>query len=301
MRGRRVSFQRAVAASVVLHALLVGGVVIFVGWTAARSESEKPPGIDTRVDQPPSFPLSEPIRTAALPSPVPSPAPSPVPSTPPTGARPEVPRIPATLPREILVLLRRPARTSSDVVEVPLVATPLQPQQPNNPGAAGVRAAAFTGGQPVHGALQSGQVVVYVLDRSGSMGEWGKFDAARAALVATLREQPRTVRFQVVVYDATAVMPVRFPGGGCVPATAVNIDRVANALQELGDPAGRSNHAEGLRAALTLRPDFVLIFTDAEDLRADHVRGALAVAVKPTTVCVARVGMNGVRSPTRLK
>ena len=36
------------------------------------------------------------------------------------------------------------------------------------------------------------------------MGEWGKLEAAKRAVVATLRQQPETVWVQVVVYDGTA-------------------------------------------------------------------------------------------------
>ena len=53
---------------------------------------------------------------------------------------------------------------------------------------------------PIHGPLNAGQSIVYILDASGSMGEWGKFDKARKKLIATLQSQRETVSFQVVIY-----------------------------------------------------------------------------------------------------
>ena len=97
------------------------------------------------------------------------------------------------------------------------------------------------------------------------MGEWGKFEKARQAIIATLRQQRETVRFQVIVYNGAAQPLLPAPASLCVPATAENVSRMEGALRVV-EPAGRSNHAEGLRVAVDLRPDFVLIVTDADDL-----------------------------------
>jgi hypothetical protein len=160
---------------------------------------------------------------------------------------------------------------------------------PNPDGAAGTR---------LHGGLSPGQAIVYVLDASGSMGEWGKFAAARRAVLATLRTQPETVRVQVVVYDGTARAVL--PGGRCVPATAANVERIERVLADR-EPAGRSDHAAGLRAALELRPDFVLILTDADDLSLAKFRGVLGRAERPAAACVAPVTASGVGPPRELK
>jgi hypothetical protein len=132
------------------------------------------------------------------------------------------------------------------------------------------------------------------------MGEWGKFTKARAALIATLRAQPQTVRFQVVLYAGTADFPLPAPVGGCVAATAGDIDRMEAALGSRS-PAGRSDHVAGLRLALALRPDFVLILTDATDLPAAKFRGVVAQHGRPVKVCVARVGAERVEDPVGLE
>jgi hypothetical protein len=124
--------------------------------------------------------------------------------------------------------------------------------------------------------------VVYLLDASGSMGEWGKFDAARDVLAATLALQPPAVDVKVVVY-----------------ATAAEV--VTPAALAARGPAGRGDHLAGVRVALAQAPDFVVWFTDADDLPTAAVRTLTRRAGKPVTVVVARVGPNGVAAPAELR
>jgi hypothetical protein len=320
MRGDRRSFRRAVAASVAIHAALAVALIVAGRWAANRPAPTRPPGIDTRVAAEPRIALrfdEEPaVEVPVNPEPPrpaessPPPAPSP---DPPTGSRPEVAHVPATLPPELLALMRRPQPVGPAVVEVPLNPTRMNAPPAPSPSPPRVEPAAHTTApkpavgasvstpvRPVHGPLGSGQTIVYVLDESGSMGEWGKFAKARAALIATLRAQPQTVRFQVVLYAGTADFPLPAPVGGCVPATADNIDRVEEMLGER-HPAGRSDHVAGLRLAMTLYPDFVLILTDANDLPTAKLRGLLPRAGRPVTVCVARAGAEGVGDPVELR
>jgi hypothetical protein len=316
MRGDRRSFRRAVTASVAIHAALAAVLIVASRWTASHPALPRPPGIDTRVADEPRIELrfaqETVVEVAVNPQPprpaAPSPPTAPDPD-PPTGSRPEVVHIPATLPPEVLALMNRPQPVGPAVVEVPLNPTRMNPPPAASPSPPRVQQAAHAaspkpaGGAsvsapvpPVHGALGSGQTIVYVLDESGSMGEWGKFAKARAALIATLRAQPQTVRFQVVLYAGTADFPLPAPVGGCVPATADNILRVEEMLGERR-PAGRSDHVAGLRLAMTLYPDFVLILTDANDLPTAKLRGLMPRAGRPVTVCVAKVGAEGVGTP----
>lgn len=316
MRGG-TSFRRAVAASVGIHVLLAVGLVALIRWQATRQPDAPPrPGIDTRVDVRVTFapaPEEEIAPVAAPPPSVPRPVPPPEPPPePPVADAPDptappvvaATPIPATLPPELLALLKRPPAPTADVVEVPITPGPIRPAGGSgSPAPPPVKPAAAwaAGGSPVHGALAPGQTVVYVLDASGSMGEWGKFDVARRALVATLRCQPEAVRFQVVVYAGTAFVPLPAPASGCVPATADNVTRMIDALRALGNPTGRSNHAAGVQKALGLRPDIVLIFTDAADLPVPALRGVVRQAAKPATVCVAKVAADGVGEPAEVK
>ena len=141
--------------------------------------------------------------------------------------------------------------------------------------------------------------MVYVLDCSGSMGAAGKFDAARAALVATLAQQPLTVRFQVIVYAGTA-RPLLASDGKGLPATAENVRAVSEKLPAL-EPRGFSDHYGAIRAALAFRPDVILVITDADDLSAAAVKGLAASVPRPPVVCIGRVTAEGVQPPRALK
>ncbi|MBA4067339.1 MAG: hypothetical protein C0501_27245 [Isosphaera sp.] len=268
----RTSFRRAVAGSVAAHLLLAG--VAAVVLTRRPSPPPAPAAIDTRADgitlraaevvftvePPPSAGPTEP-------DPPPSATPDPPPTARPQSAPSRLPPgtvVPGQLPGNVLAHIRRPA--------APRPA----------PAAA-----------PLHGAMKPGQVVVYVLDCSGSMGEFGKLAAAKAALAATLRRQPGEVRFQVVAYNSTAraLLP-----GRAVPASAANVAAAEAALADLA-AAGRSDHREGVRAAAALRPDVVILLTDADDLSAAALKPVLA----GRPVCVARVTAAGAGPPRELR
>jgi hypothetical protein len=286
---RRPSLRKAVAMSIGAHALLAAGVALLL--TRHEERPAAPSVVDTRADvrmefageanEPPAevqvsrsepLPPSEIIADAG-------------------GSRPLAGSIPHMLPAEWLTLLKKATAAQPAPVQPAAGSAPT-----TDPGPTWAQ-----GGTAVHGPLNAKQSIVYVLDASGSMGEWGKFDAARRALVATLHLQPETVRFQVVVYSGTASVPVRSVPGACIPATAGNIARTIDALNALGSPTGRSNHAEGLRTALAFHPDLVLFFTDADDLPGAVFRGILKQASMPTMVCVGKVDARVVGTPVEVK
>jgi len=201
----------------------------------------------------------------------------PEPSTPQVAVRPT----PQLLSPEITARIRLPVTQSSLTIDT---------------GVHQVAGAVVAAGVPaIHGALNPHQTVVYVLDCSGSMGASGKFDAARSALVSTLKAQPPGVRFGVVVYTGTA-SPLLAGSGNALPATEANVRLAADALAKL-DARGKSNHGGAVRAALAFRPDVILLLTDADDLNA----AALKAVAKSVTVCVGQVTAAGVQSPRELK
>lgn len=238
---------------------------------------EPPPEAMVFVEPDPTSPPEPP----APPSPMPEPATEPV--GPPKALAVAVPK---TLPAEMLAILRRPALPSA-----------IQPASADVPKAP----AWIANGAPIHGALAANQCIVYVLDSSGSMGEWSKFDAARASLVASLKLQPTAVRFQVVVYSGTASTPLRSAPGECRPANAENVARILAALDALPAPAGRSNHLEGVRAALGFRPDLIVLFTDADDLPLGPIRGLLKQSDRPVSLRVSKLTSDGPQPPREVK
>lgn len=320
MRIGGPSFRRAAAASLGLHAL-IALVIVLAGREQPGSEAKPPRGIDTRVAVEVRFAPESVEVPVEAPEPVMRPEPAPSRATPPAepsepirDSRPPVVQaahIPQSLPPELLALMRRPA---ADATPARFNASP----GPDNPspkrggkkddtppslsgkGAGGLGSSGAGGigsATPIHGALPAGQTIVYVLDASGSMGEWGKFDVARRSLLATLQAQPDTVKFQIVVYSGTAEFPVRIRGHMPIPATAANIERAAAALQSLSSPAGRSNHLAALRTALEVEPDIILVLTDA----ADWPVGNLRPASKRAVVYIARVTAEGVGTPAAAK
>jgi len=150
---------------------------------------------------------------------------------------------------------------------------------------------------PLHGAMKAGQSVVYVLDCSGSMGEFGKLDVARAALVSTLHRQGGEVRFQVIAYNTTAKALLR---GVCVPATVANVTATETALATL-KATGRSNHAEAIRSAVALNPDVIVLLTDADDLTLDKLKPRLAPGEKSVPLCLVLVTADGASVPRELR
>ena len=280
VRSNRVAFRRAVFASVALHVALSLAVFFFV-----RSRPEpKPaaPGIDTRADDVVMRFFADDTPIAIQPPDVPS-----SPASPESPAKQETTEamgttrpplatiVPRTLPPEMLAIIRRPA---ADPNVKPAGAT-------------------STAVPAIHGAMKSGQTIVYVLDCSGSMGEFGKLALARAALVATLRAQPEGVRFQVIAYNSTARV---ITGAGIVPATPANIDG-AEAKILVCEAAGRSNHTAAVRVAVQSRPDVILLLTDAEDLAPAQFKPLLAGVNKPITLSVAKVTATGIQAPQELR
>ncbi len=303
-RATRVAFRRAVWASLALHAVVVCAVALV--FRAAEEPERAGPGISTVVDEPQvrisqteeAFVVAEPPKantgpeTGATKQPPEAP---PVESPLPAG--PFAPAVPRTLPPELLALIHKPATTPAGGA-VAEVAVP--PGAANPPVAdANVRpvggATAKSSATAIHGALKSGQTVVYVLDCSGSMGAAGKFDAARAALVATLRQQPATVRFQVIVYAGTA-KPLLATDGNALPASEANVRAAVERLAAL-EPRGNSDHYGAARAALAFRPDVILMLTDADDLSA----AVLKSLAKAIPVCVGQVTAEGVGLLRELK
>jgi hypothetical protein len=113
--------------------------------------------------------------------------------------------------------------------------------------------------------------VVYVLDRSVSMGLNGTLDIVKRELLSSLSKLPADARFQVVFYNRQ-VEPLRI--GADSGLHPVNADMVARLNRELSElrAEGGTEHLPALRAALALQPDAIYFLTDAGDLGPDTVR-----------------------------
>lgn len=303
-RANRVAFRRAVGASALLHIVAACAFV----WVVRSNEEPKPAqlGIDTLVTDEPQVRMHLVEDTATSvevrPQPVPQPnsakpadTPSPAPPAKPFATVP-----PRSLPDELLTLLRKPSSTGA-TAEVPIQPNPTNVgTDPNVKPASGTSGAkSVSSVQAFHGAFKPNQTVVYVLDCSGSMGAGGKFDAARAALLATLQQQPPTVRFQIIVYAREAA-PLLASDGSALLANEANLRLAASKLAALA-ACGKSNHLPAISAALRFHPEVIVLLTDAEELTAATLKPVLAASSRSTPVFMGHVTDTGVQSLRELK
>lgn len=112
--------------------------------------------------------------------------------------------------------------------------------------------------------------VIFVLDRSVSMGEYHKLDFARRELIASLRRLPASVRFQVIDYNEYAEMLVVDGRMDLLPAEPAIVERAIAFLNTLY-AGGNTNHLAALRRALNLHADVIYFLTDADDLKQEDV------------------------------
>src|SRR5262249_23000898 len=114
------------------------------------------------------------------------------------------------------------------------------------------------------------RTIVYVIDRSMSMGLGGALATAKQELLASLERLPATARFQVIAYNRSAE-PLLLGSGGLEPATPEKKRRAASLIEGL-DAVGGTEHVPALKRALALRPDVIYFLSDGDDLQAEQVR-----------------------------
>jgi hypothetical protein len=113
--------------------------------------------------------------------------------------------------------------------------------------------------------------VVYVIDRSVSMGLNGALAQVKRELMASLDQLPGDVRFQIIFYNRSA-QPLILGGALSMAfATPANRQAVARQLDALV-AEGATDHVPALALALSYDGDVVYFLTDADDLRPEQVR-----------------------------
>jgi hypothetical protein len=127
------------------------------------------------------------------------------------------------------------------------------------------------GGVSFFGIRAQGQAIVYVIDRSASMGLHGALETAKRELLSSLEYLPATARFQVIAYNRQAE-PLRVGGRSeLVPASRENKSAVTAQLLAIR-AEGSTEHLRALQRALALQPDIIFFLTDADDLRSEQVQ-----------------------------
>jgi hypothetical protein len=278
MSENRTARNEAWITSLVLHVALLAGIIAVVGLP--REQPAGPVAIASQVhDQSIGMvTIGEPVAAsvAVMPATAPVQPPTPVQPPPPpvvTAAHSELPSAMPVQPaehREPVPIA--PTATSQSAPPQPAIVS--QPSVVSHPAAnaAGSPSPPLPAGAATafFGVPAVGKSVMFVLDRSASMGLDGRLDRARRELAASLRRLPPTARFQVIAYNKAAD-PVRLLGcAGLLPATPNAVEAVIAAVERL--PAeGGSEHAKALIAAIDLGPDVIYFLTDEDDLESRDV------------------------------
>jgi hypothetical protein len=255
VRGRvRRRGWLALAVSLALHGALVWALTLLPGGMRHRPSAEVGPvGLDlvqeAEEDEPASFFLA-PRGSSGSPS-----------AQPANSSAAPLPEVAVThSPESVVPLTHRSEQPPGAAVVDPALFTQ----------AAGAHEGSGTGregsgGTPAFFAIGTqARSVVYVIDRSASMGPGGLLAAAVDELCASLKRLPTATRFQIVVYHD---QPELLLAGRAelVAASLDNTDRAARRLKDLRAEGG-TNHLRALRLALSLAPEVVYLLTDADDL-----------------------------------
>ena len=219
-------------------------------------------------------------------------APKPMALVAPTGQRPFEPTRPNPISPELSNLVRELASRPPPRDEVQDVTpidfrTPVVEPKPASVNPAEVAKPGFGQGRPLHGQLPAGKSVVYILDRSTSMGLTREtFDSARAAVLASVQTLPAESRYQVLAYNGRATLLL--PGRALLKKSTGPDAALVAALEEL-KPEGDSQHEVALRAALALGADYLVFITDADEDGLAALKPILKGHAKPVAVSIVRV------------
>lgn len=134
-----------------------------------------------------------------------------------------------------------------------------------------------------------GQSVVYVIDRSISMGLNGALEMVKTELLHSLAELPSQARFQVIFFNRTAETVHVEGQTALLSASAANKQQVAGQLETLRAEGG-TDPWPALRLALSLEPDVIYFLTDGNDLKTEHVRTVTQINHGRATIHVIDFG-----------
>jgi hypothetical protein len=137
------------------------------------------------------------------------------------------------------------------------------------------------------------RTVVFVIDRSTSMGLNGGLSAAKREVIASLERLPESTRFQVILYNREAT-PLRLGGRTELVAATNEMRRETHRLLASVRAEGSTNHQEALGRALALVPELILFVTDADDLTLEQVRAVTQMNAGHSVIHT--IEMNGNRA-----
>ena len=108
------------------------------------------------------------------------------------------------------------------------------------------------------GTKSKGTRFVFVIDKSGSMGDKKKFIRAKRELIKTLRSLPKNSRFMIYFFDeGSEQMPVN----NMMAAVPRNISWAEDWVNSVG-MGGGTDPRKALKSGFSLKPDTVWLLTD---------------------------------------
>lgn len=121
---------------------------------------------------------------------------------------------------------------------------------------------AMGGATSLFGITDAGRRFVYVLDRSGSMSDFGAIRVAKAELKSSLARLDTTHEFQVIFYSNMPIIleprNTRSDMFRGIATHRLEVERQVAAIT----PDGGTNHIDALEMALKLNPDVIFFLTD---------------------------------------
>ena len=118
------------------------------------------------------------------------------------------------------------------------------------------------------GVRAKGSKIIYVLDRSRSMGltRGQPLKAAKAELIASLNDLEDSHQFQIIAYNESVRVFNPFLPLAPKPVfgTEQNKEAAVRFIHSVS-PDGGTNHGEAVRLALNMEPDVIFLLTDADE------------------------------------
>lgn len=204
-------------------------------------------------------------------------------------------------PRLVAPAVTVPAAASSLPAAAPVVAgsSGTSPASPGD-GVAGGSGAGNGGGlvaprPALLGVPPRAQSVVYLIDRSLSMGPSGALERARQELRTAIAGLPPGVSLQVLAYNRT-ITPLVPSATGMTLRGLVSLSDLFAQMDAL-TPTGGTDHVAALRRGLALHSDVLFLVTDADDLTEAQVRQVTALNGGRVAVQVVELCRGGMARP----
>ncbi len=257
LETKGITGHEARAVSLLLHGL---GAVL-VGWACCcwrPADLVAPPSLDTRI---PAVEESG-TEVAWLDVDVPLRMPA-----------PPKPQLPSVAPPPVVAPAPEPG-TGSPIWTAPAPSPPQNVSSTPTAGTPGTGRGTGSGTGETTAFFQvpaQGRSIVYVIDRSSSMGDQGRLALARRELLASLDRLDPPARFQIIAYNRHAEALRIGNRVELLSASAENKQLAARFLESLVAEGG-TDHGPALDQAVALHPDVIYFLTDADDLKANDVR-----------------------------